>query len=80
MTDLPYYIPYDTELYKSQKYYFKTVKSARDALEAQYHPGLFQQVCVDEEKEGDNLYVEVRHRHTTDNADAGELVGYLEDY
>jgi len=80
MSDLALDVPYDSDIYKSEKYYFKTLKSARDALQAQYHPGLFQQVCVDEEKEGDNLYVEVRHRHTTENAEAGDLVGYLEDY
>jgi hypothetical protein len=73
-------IDYNPEYYAKEKYYFDNLKAARDALQAQYHPSLFQQVLTDESKEEpDNLFIEVRHRHNTPNSRAGELVGYLED-
>ena len=40
-------IDYDPEYYAKEKYYFDSLKGARDALQAQYHPSMFQQVLTD---------------------------------
>ena len=72
-------IDYDPEYYAKEKYYFDNLKAASDALQAQYHPSMLQQVLTDESKEGPaTLFIEVRHRHTTPNSRAGALVGYLD--